>query len=165
MIEKTEGSFESIAEKYSRSPGPVYDTGGAAEKTKRRNRQTLIGTESREKHFSLPTLSPGPVYNPNADKLSIYAQSPRATFGKAEKESGAMRAAGMSDVAVLLPPLEVTSPRSRRVFFGTSERGEKEKRGNPGPGEYEVSLERKKHTSTRGTFSSQARMSGAWIFK
>ncbi|KAH7820586.1 uncharacterized protein MONOS_17837 [Monocercomonoides exilis] len=162
FMDPTDPLFEHTVDRFERSPGPVYNTGESVDKILPHAPAARIGTEKRTTNKT--TISPGPgEFSPDETKASYHPQSPRATIGRAPKQSSLIR-----DTSVSGPPIgpvapEVTSPRAFRATIGKARRDTPPKEHTPGPADYEKP--REQHVSSKkGTFSGADRGAASWIF-
>lgn len=164
FLDPTDTNLDHVIEKYTRSPGPAYNTGPIKDQhILRRSFHAFIPTEPRDKHFAPLTISPGPAYLPDPEKLSSHPKSPRATFGTAKTRTS-MEKEKTEGCGLLAPiPLEKIKKRAFRANFGTSKRETTPSSGTPGPSDYAPQAKHKT-SSSRGTFSGQERGSANWIF-
>ncbi|KAK2949658.1 hypothetical protein BLNAU_15409 [Blattamonas nauphoetae] len=147
--------------RYQRSPGPVYNTGYEIDKNiLRRSTTVKIGTAPRTS--SVHTIGPGPAYSGDVEKLASHPKSPRATIGRAPRE-GPKKDATPSSADYQAPSIDLLRRHQPRATIGKERRGGPPGEKTPGPSDYSTYNSRK-YSSTRGTFSTQERGTGSWIF-
>ncbi|KAJ4456255.1 hypothetical protein PAPYR_8627 [Paratrimastix pyriformis] len=106
-----DGTFDHIARRADRSPGPAYDTRSCVDSNHPSPPKAVIPRENRDKFFDHRTPSPGPAYMYPVTVDSNHRMSPRAVIPRAEKSPNLFRAGEGSGH---LPPPNVLDPVSPR---------------------------------------------------
>ncbi|KAK2953301.1 hypothetical protein BLNAU_11764 [Blattamonas nauphoetae] len=149
------------ASRYQRSPGPVYDVGPDLDKhVLRRSAAFKIGTAPRTS--SVHTIGPGPAYHGDVTNLASHPRSPRTVIGKAPRD-GQKKDPTPSPSQYQAPSVDLYKRHQPRTVFGKERRGGIPGDPTPGPSDY-TAYSSRKGSSTRGTFSTQERGTGSWIF-
>lgn len=140
----TQSSLESHhtnqVDRYSRSPGPMYNLNESSY-TFPRTRGGPFAHDDREKAMRVKSHTPGPIYQYDDRYSSVKHVSPRCVIGNQERYDPSMvnkRRAGlklynMSDISV-----SSIHRRERRPIFGTDSRIKylAPRTAGPGPGQY-----------------------------